>query len=310
MRSALVVSTALHLGVLIAGVVALPSVEGLVAPPVDSLPVELIPQSEITKLQLGSKAAKEIKEAAAPPTKKPAVDEPEVEQATGETNVEAPKPVEGEKPAQTASITEQTPPPEPEPALEPEYTASVETVPTPQAELGPDVEKAEEIQQVVSVRPRTKPKVRIRPKKQQEKPKFNPNDIAALLNKTTPTAAGAQKSQKVASLGSAQGQTNVHMSQSELDALRSQVAQCWNPPVGAPGAEQLVVKLQFNMGRSGEVEGLPRILNSNSNPAFGAASQSAIRAVYRCSPYSLPASKYEAWKTVILNFDPRLMLGY
>lgn len=101
----------------------------------------------------------------------------------------------------------------------------------------------------------------------------------------------------------------MRMSQSELDALRGMVAQCWNPPVGAVGAEDLKVRVRFNLSQDGQVSGQPEVMNSSGNPAFGAASSSAVRAIMRCQPYNLPISKYEAWQEVIINFDPREMLG-
>lgn len=164
----------------------------------------------------------------------------------------------------------------------------------------------------MKVRPRTKPKVPARRKKpKKEEPKKAPvKSRTAFLNKINSAVSGTAKSAKPVSLGSERGETNVKMSQSELDALRSQVAQCWNPPVGAAGAEDLTVRLQFNLSRTGEVEGQTQVLNSSNNPAFRAAASSAERAVFRCGPYSLPVAKYDAWKTVILNFDPRDMLGY
>jgi outer membrane biosynthesis protein TonB len=50
------------------------------------------------------------------------------------------------------------------------------------------------------------------------------------------------------------------------------------------------------------------VINSSGNPAFQAAAESAVRAVRRCAPYSLPFEKYAAWQNVIVNFDPREML--
>src|SRR5690606_33231048 len=132
---------------------------------------------------------------------------------------------------------------------------------------------------------------------------------AALLNKVDPSGGGTQSSSKPASLGSARGQSNVQMSQSELDALRSQIAQCWNPPVGAEGASDLAVRLKVSLTPSGDVDAAPQVMNSSGNPLFGIASESARRAVLRCAPYSLPSAKYEAWRAVIINFDPRQLLG-
>ncbi|EEA92844.1 hypothetical protein [Pseudovibrio sp. JE062] len=311
MRAGLIASLVVHVVVLVAGAVSLNFGKELSTAPVDSLPVDLVPVSELTKLQLGTKEAKEIKEAALQPTKKPA-EKPEPEKKTGEAKKEVKKVQEAKREVQQA----ETPPPPPEPA-EPEPAPKEvpkEKAPAETAELGPEVEKTEKPKQLVKVRPRSKPKPPARPKApKKEKPKkkedFN-SKMAALLNKTNVKSSGTAKSAKPASLGSELGQTNVKMSQSELDALRGQVAQCWNPPVGAAGAEDLNVRLQFNLSRTGEVEGQMQVLNSSNNPTFRAAASSAERAVYRCGPYSLPAAKYDAWKTVILNFDPRDMLGY
>ncbi|KZK99545.1 hypothetical protein PsAD5_01378 [Pseudovibrio sp. Ad5] len=311
MRAGLIASLVVHVVVLVAGAVSLNFGKELTTAPVDSLPVDLVPVSELTKLQLGTKEAKEIKEAALQPTKKPA-EKPEPEKKTGEAKKEVKKVQEAKKEVQQA----ETPPPPPEPA-EPEPAPKEvpkEKAPAETAELGPEIEKTEKPKQVVKVRPRSKPKPPARPKApKKEEPKkkedFN-SKMAALLNKTNAKSSGTAKSAKPASLGSELGQTNVKMSQSELDALRGQVARCWNPPVGAAGAEDLNVRLEFNLSRTGEVEGQIKVLNSSSNPTFRAAASSAERAVYRCGPYSLPAAKYDAWKTVILNFDPRDMLGY
>lgn len=311
MRAGLIASLVVHVVVLVAGAVSLNFGKELTTAPVDSLPVDLVPVSELTKLQLGTKEAKEIKEAALQPTKKPA-EKPEPEKKTGEAKKEVKKVQEAAREVQQA----ETPPLPPEPA-EPEPAPKEvpkEKAPAETAELGPEVEKTEKPKQVVKVRPRSKPKPPVRPKApKKEEPKkkedFN-SKMAALLNKTNAKSSGTAKSAKPASLGSDLGQTNVKMSQSELDALRGQVARCWNPPVGAAGAEDLTVRLQFNLSRTGEVEGQMKVLNSSSNPTFRAAASSAERAVYRCGPYSLPAAKYDAWKTVILNFDPRDMLGY
>ena len=49
-------------------------------------------------------------------------------------------------------------------------------------------------------------------------------------------------------------------------------------------------------------------MNSGSHPAFQVAAESALRAVRNCAPYTfLPVAKYDAWKDVIVDFDPRDM---
>lgn len=311
MRAGLIASLVVHGAVLVAGAVTLNFGKELPSTPVDSLPVDLVPVSELTKLRLGSKDAKEIQEVAAQkPTKKPAEKPPEPEKKAGEAKKEVPKAQEQKREAQPA-----TPPP---PAPQPEKAESAPKAPEPKvpaeaAEPAPDAKEEAKPKEIVKVRPRTKPKppANVQRPKTQEKPKEDFNTrMAALLNKTDKTASGTSSSTTPASLGSELGQTNVTMTQSELDALRGQIARCWNPPVGAAGAENLAVVLEFNLNRSGDVEGRPRVLNTSSHPTFRAAASSAERAVFRCGPYSLPGDKYDAWKTVKINFDPREMLGF
>jgi len=50
-------------------------------------------------------------------------------------------------------------------------------------------------------------------------------------------------------------------------------------------------------------------MNPQSTPYFLAVSDSAIRAAQACEPYSLPPDKYDLWKDIVLNFDPRDMFG-
>ena len=97
------------------------------------------------------------------------------------------------------------------------------------------------------------------------------------------------------------------MTQSELDALRAQVAQCWSPPVGAADASQLRVRLEFGLDRQGNLISGPEVLEFPANQFGIAAAESASRAVRRCAPYSLPAEKYDTWRQVRIVFDPQDM---
>ena len=48
----------------------------------------------------------------------------------------------------------------------------------------------------------------------------------------------------------------------------------------------------------------------NRDSTFRAAADSALRALRnpRCSPLKLPPEKYDQWKSIVINFDPRSML--
>jgi outer membrane biosynthesis protein TonB len=99
---------------------------------------------------------------------------------------------------------------------------------------------------------------------------------------------------------------------SEEDALRRQIEQCWNPPIGARDAQNLVVEVTITVNPDRTVQTAEVVDKSRmaSDPYFRAAAEAAIRAVYnpRCSPLELPEGKYEQWKTIDFNFDPRDML--
>ena len=103
------------------------------------------------------------------------------------------------------------------------------------------------------------------------------------------------------------------VTQSDKDAVRRQIERCWNPPVGAPKAENLIVDLRLEVNPDGTVRTVDVADSSrmNSDPYYRAAAESAVRAVLnpRCRKLKLPPEKYEEWKILIIGFDPREMLG-
>lgn len=314
MRVGLIASTAGHLAVLLWGVISFPSAKPYDVPPVDTLPVDLVPMSEITRLRIGEKTAELREVEATAPAERPADrPQPETKPAPPTPTPPAPTPP-APAPAPAPTPTPPTPaptPPEPAPAPREAEPAPAPEAPAPAATPEPPAP-----QPVTDVRPRSKPtppppRQQAQPQQTAERPReFNPNDIAALLNKVEPTGGGStNQTETPASLGSRLGQSGVSMSQSELDALRAQIQRCWSPPVGAAGASDLAVRLRITLTQSGEVDQRPEVLNSSSNPSFGIAAESARRAVLRCAPYSMPAAKYDLWREVIINFDPRELLG-
>lgn len=313
MRVGLIASTAGHLAVLLWGVMSFPDAKPFEIAPVDSLPVDLVPVSELTRLRIGEKTAEVREIEATRPTEKP-VEQPKAEEKPAET--------EAKRPNQATPAP--TPPPTPEPTPAPERPVPPEPQPqpvapeppAPKAEPEPAPTPAPEPEKKVAetpppptVRPRSKPTPPPQPQRERPRENFNPNEIAALLNKVEPAGGASSNSTQPASLGSRQGQSGVTMSQSEIDALRGQISRCWNPPAGAAGAGDLNVRLKVFLTPGGEVDQRPEIMNSSNNPSFGIAAESARRAVLRCAPYSLPAAKYDAWREVIINFDPRELLG-
>ncbi|MEE8515790.1 MAG: cell envelope integrity protein TolA [Alphaproteobacteria bacterium] len=103
------------------------------------------------------------------------------------------------------------------------------------------------------------------------------------------------------------------MTISELDAIRSQIEQCWNIPAGARDAQDLVVDISVVMNPDGTVRQATIVQRSrmSRDSFYRAAAESALRAVLNpdCSPLRLPPQKYNQWKTFTLSFNPREAFG-
>ena len=95
-------------------------------------------------------------------------------------------------------------------------------------------------------------------------------------------------------------------------AIRSQIAPCWNPPIGGADVKKMTVVLRIELQRDGSVIGRPTVVSQTGATAGNADyarafAETARRAVLRCSPLKLPPEMFEAWKSFELNFDPSEM---
>lgn len=317
MRVGPIVSIFGHVAIFAWAIVGLPGAKPYPAEPVDAMPVELVEIGEVTALRLGSKTAPDAEVDRASTVETDTPEAPPVEDAgNSETTQDAPPvPDPGDVAATPDAGAPPPPTPEPEPAVtEPEPPAQEaepappEPAPTPAeqpAEATPPPPEPSAAPAQATRTPKTKPTP---PKKvtatASAESKFNSDKISALLDKQDPSGGGTQKPAGQQALGSSKGKTVSKMSQTQLAALQAAIQECWNVPVGAEGADKLVVRLQFKMTPEGVVDGFPEILNSDSNPYFRPMAESARRAVLRCGPYDfLPADKYEEWNEVIINFS-------
>jgi hypothetical protein len=99
---------------------------------------------------------------------------------------------------------------------------------------------------------------------------------------------------------------------SEIDAIRHKIEGCWAIPAGAREADKLVVSIRVWVNPDGTVRDA-RILDQArlSEAFFRKAAESALRAVLnpRCSPLPIPINKYEQFKEMVLDFNPKLATG-
>ena len=302
----LIVSSVGHAALMGWALISLPSPSANDVSDLEILPIELVSVSDVTDVVKGEATA-EVQDKVKEATKK--TPEP-IEEIPEPAPKVAPKPEkaapqEQAEPQPPVVEPDPVPTPEPEPVPAPEP----EPEPQPQPDVTPEPEPEKPAQvapKPIAALPKIKPRIPRKPAKQEEpKRDFDVNALKALANQNdtgAPTRSGEQD--QSASFGSRNGTEAAAMTQSELDALRAQISRCWSPPVGAVDASQLAVKIEFGLDRQGNVNFGPQPIQYPANQFGVAAAESAMRAVRRCAPYSLPADKYEAWRRVRINFDP------
>ncbi len=299
MRLGLLVSSLFHAMMLLAAVTGLPAPERYKVAKTTSLPVELLTVAEFTRLQ---KKSEPVKKPLA--KEKPSSKPKPVHKAPSEKVEPAPAPEPAPKPEPAPPKAAAVPPkPEPEPAPRPKPKPRAEPKPEPK----PKAVKKTKTRLASVPLPRRKPK----PPRRKVKPKrqFNPDKIAALLNKVPDEARAAEREAPAPPRPGAPSGVDMKLTMSELDALRVQISQCWSPPIGVEDAQDLQIRLKLKLKRDGSLAGPPVLVNSGSDLLFQVAAESAIRAVRRCQPYALPPEKYETWRDVNVTFDPREMFG-
>lgn len=294
MRIDLAISAIIHAALLLWCALTF-SVAPLVAAAPDSLPVDIISDTQFSQLTKGNKTAPKAE------TPKPLVDkidEPKPSETPAPKVAEKPevKPIPKEEPPEVT-------PPEPKPEVKAE--AKPEKKQPPKADPIAEALKKEDAKRAAEA------KAKAAAAKKKPQPAFNPDQIAALLlDKRDPQrqAATGNEINREPTLGTATGSAAT-LSQSEIDALRARLAQLWNPPAGAPNPQELVVKIRVKIGRDGKLSGPPMVLTSGRGSVFEAARDGAVRALFQAQPYEmLRPDHYDLWKEMEITFDPREMI--
>lgn len=264
-----------------------------------AITVEILPVTGITNV----KPSESQPDPAPKPEPKP---EPPPEPPKPVPPVQAEK--EPEKPQPKTQVDQAPPPPPPPP-------------PAPKPEPKPE-EKPQPPKPAEPKKPEPKPE----PKKEEVK-KPAEDDLMAVLKSVKETAQKQQDTKPAETKpdtpesptdGSKKAVSNQYnpeapLSMSEKDAIRSQIAKCWNVPAGAKDAHELIVVLRVQLEHDGSVVNVVLGDASKARYAadnfFRAAADSAIRAVRQCSPLqNLPPDKFSTWKDMELTFDPKEML--
>jgi len=146
----------------------------------------------------------------------------------------------------------------------------------------------------------------------EKKDLFDPNNIAALIDKSKIDSANIVKKNKQITQDIDRNVENTGLTLNEEDALKAQIFGCWSIPLGLPYNENLLVRIKLLLEPDGTVTKTEIIdharMNKPGQGFYKVLAESALRAVKLCQPLRVPSTGYERWKELQLNFDAREML--
>ncbi len=146
----------------------------------------------------------------------------------------------------------------------------------------------------------------------EKKELFDPNSIAALIDKSKVESAETLKKTNKITQDQDRSIENTGLSLSEEDALKAQIFGCWSIPLGLPYKENLLVRIKLELKPDGSVVSSEILdharMNKPGQKYYKVLAESALRAIKLCQPLRVPSTGYERWKDLQLNFDAREML--
>jgi len=146
----------------------------------------------------------------------------------------------------------------------------------------------------------------------EKKDLFDPNSIAALIDKSKIESAETTKKLDKITQDQDKSIDFGGLSLSEEDALKAQIFGCWSIPLGLPYDESLLVRIKLQLKPDGSIiktEILDHArMNKPGQRFYKVLAESALRAIKLCQPLRVPSKGYERWKELQLNFDAREML--
>ena len=141
---------------------------------------------------------------------------------------------------------------------------------------------------------------------------FDPNQIAALIDKSKEDTAQTLKKNKKVTQNNVKTSFATGLTLNQEDALKAQIFGCWSLPLGLPYHENLLVRIKLKLKPDGTVlrsEILDHArMNQPGQGFYKVLAESALRAIRICQPLRVPPTGYEKWKDLQLNFDANEML--
>lgn len=292
MRSDWIISGCGHVAIFVAGFVTLASSR----PNPDManfVPVSIVTDSDLSRAALGQQNAK------AHENRKPLADKIDVQKQVEQVAPKAaPKP-EIKTDAKPAQAQAKQPEPKPDP--------KVAEKPAEKPEKKEPKFKPDKIADLLKKEEKQKPH---EDNASEHSPQYNASEIARLLDHRDPRRelASAGELNSHASLGAANAPPDAKLSQTEIDALRQRIHECWSPPPGIDSSTNIYVELRVLFRQDGSLAQPPVVVAGSPSPLGPALAESGKRALLQCQPFTmLKPEHYAQWRDITVNFNPREM---
>ncbi len=321
MHKSLFISSGFHLGIILLSILTLP----FISKPIDVPPlisVELIQIADFTNIPYAPKA-KKIIEKNKKKNEKLASDQAPPKKIKKEENKE----VNLDKKNEIIKELAAKKTPTPEKKLKKVKKEKLESIAMPDKKKekvqleeekkqkpSKEIKKDKDLKKITTLKKPNIKDVKVKQVSEFEKKElFDPNNIAALIDKSMEDFGETNKKKNKISQSQDSSMDNSKLTLSEEDALKAQIFGCWSVPLGLPYNENLLVRIKLKLKPDGtliKTEILDHArMNMPGQGFFKVLAESALRAVQLCQPLRVPTSGYERWKDLQLNFDAREMLG-
>jgi outer membrane biosynthesis protein TonB len=283
-RSDWIISGGGHVAIFVAGFVTLASSKPI-PDMANFVPVSIVTDSDVSRAALGQQNAKDHE------NPKPLADKVDVQK-----QVEQVAPKAAPKPEiKTDATPQKSEPKPPQPKPDPKVAEKPEKKePQFKPDKIADLLKKEEKQH--------------EDKASEHSPKYDSSEIARLLDHRDPRRelASAAELNSHASLGAPNAAPDAKLSQTEIDALRQRIRECWSPPPGVESDSNVYVELRVLFRQDGSLAQPPVVVAGSASPLGPALAESGKRALLQCQPFTmLKPEHYAQWRDITVNFNPR-----
>ena len=140
----------------------------------------------------------------------------------------------------------------------------------------------------------------------EKKELFDPNNIAALIDKSKENFAETMKTTNKITQSQDKNAEPSGLSLNEEDALKAQIFGCWSIPLGLPYNENLLVRIKLQLKPDGTViksEILDHVrMNKPGQGFYKVLAESALRAIRLCQPLRVPSTGIRKMERLAAKF--------